>query len=270
MLKQRIITSIILVVLVVTSLLYLPSISLLFVAAIVFAIAAVEWLQIINQIKTKPKNMLQLAKIIGAGIFFYFVYWFKLGTYLISVVAIVWLITVFIIYHDQTKLRSILSYRYLPTILGLLLLGTAWMAFKAIYFEHGKLELLYLGALVFGADTAAYFTGKKYGKHKLASNISPGKTKEGAMGAVIFVVLIAATRQIFSADISTYNFIIAIVIAIVITIISIIGDLTESMLKRVYNVKDSGSLLPGHGGMLDRIDSLIAALPVYYCLSPVC
>jgi phosphatidate cytidylyltransferase len=265
-LKQRMITAAILLPLVIASLLYLPVISLLLVVAGFFLIAASEWLNIINQVNTKLSRIIQFSQICVVSLLFYFIYWFKLEQQVINLVSILWLYSAIIIYIRAIQLRAILSCKHFATFLGFFLLGTAWMAFKAIYFEYGKSELLYLGALVCGADISAYFVGKKYGKHQLAPNISPGKTKEGALGAVIFVVIIALIRQIFSVDVSAYNFIVGICMAIAITIISIVGDLSESMLKRIYNVKDSSSLLPGHGGMLDRLDSLIAALPVYYSL----
>ncbi len=122
-------------------------------------------------------------------------------------------------------------------------------------------------AIVWIADTAAYFTGRRLGRHKLAPRISPGKTWEGAAGAVVAVVAYAlllvplARRAGFAAEIDARAIAVWIVLAIALVALSIVGDLHESLLKRRAGVKDSGSLLPGHGGVLDRIDALLAAMP---------
>jgi phosphatidate cytidylyltransferase len=122
-------------------------------------------------------------------------------------------------------------------------------------------------AIVWIADTAAYFTGRRLGRHKLAPRISPGKTWEGAAGAVVAVVAYAlllvplARRAGFAAEIDATAIAGWIVLAIAVVALSIVGDLHESLLKRRAGVKDSGSLLPGHGGVLDRIDALLAAMP---------
>lgn len=131
--------------------------------------------------------------------------------------------------------------------------------------EVGPLVLLVAMSLVWVADIAAYFAGRAFGRHKLAPEISPGKTWEGALGAVVAVVCYGLLMSTVSAAWPT-----SIVGAagltlglIVLTAVSIIGDLFESMLKRHAGVKDSGHLLPGHGGILDRIDSLTSTLPLF-------
>ena len=112
------------------------------------------------------------------------------------------------------------------------------------------------------ADTAAYFTGRKFGKHKLAPRVSPGKTIEGIAGAMVMTIIVATigynTVSHIEMSYTAWMF-----LAIVVLFVSILGDLTESMMKRQRGVKDSGTLLPGHGGMLDRIDSLTAAAPIF-------
>jgi phosphatidate cytidylyltransferase len=122
-------------------------------------------------------------------------------------------------------------------------------------------------AIVWIADTAAYFTGRRLGRHKLAPRISPGKTWEGAAGAVVAVVAYAlllvplARRAGFAAEVDATAIVVWILLAIALVALSIVGDLHESLLKRRAGVKDSGTLLPGHGGVLDRIDALLASMP---------
>jgi len=127
---------------------------------------------------------------------------------------------------------------------------------------QGSEWLLYSLSLVWVADTGAYFSGKKFGKHKLAPNISPGKTKEGLLGALISTSLYSLMAS-FYFSLDTEHSAMLILLSIILTFISVSGDLYFSFLKREAGVKDSGNILPGHGGILDRIDSVLAAMPVF-------
>ncbi|KEA53121.1 CDP-diglyceride synthetase [Mangrovibacter sp. MFB070] len=128
----------------------------------------------------------------------------------------------------------------------------------------GSVWLLYVMFLVWGADSGAYMFGKLFGKHKLAPKVSPGKTWQGFIGGLLTSAVIA---WVFGAlahlDVAPVTLLTCSVIA---ALASVLGDLTESMFKREAGIKDSGSLIPGHGGILDRIDSLTAAVPVFACL----
>ncbi|WP_028024343.1 phosphatidate cytidylyltransferase [Enterovibrio calviensis] len=119
--------------------------------------------------------------------------------------------------------------------------------------------------LVWAADTGAYFSGKRFGKRKMAPSVSPNKTVEGLIGGLIASVAVTlAAANYFSIPFSSLPML--GVVALVTSFASVLGDLAESMFKRVAGVKDSGSILPGHGGILDRIDSLTAAFPVFTVL----
>lgn len=122
-------------------------------------------------------------------------------------------------------------------------------------------ELVYLLLLVWAVDIGAYLFGKKFGKHKLIPAVSPGKTIEGTLGGVFFAAIIAGIGYIYFVPESVFMW---FVHAFVVVVLAIFGDLFISMLKRRSRVKDTGNLLPGHGGVLDRLDSLIAALPFFY------
>lgn len=133
--------------------------------------------------------------------------------------------------------------------------------------EHqGTYLLLYVFLLVWGADSGAYFAGRAFGKHKLAPKVSPGKSWEGAIGGVITSAIIAVIflnltpDNVFGRELNTTTF---IVLSVITVAVSILGDLSESMFKRQAGIKDSSQLIPGHGGILDRIDSLTAAVPVF-------
>ena len=147
--------------------------------------------------------------------------------------------------------------KYVMVLLGLLLMASVWLALICAKSADPML-LLALLATIWIADSAAYFAGKNFGRHKLAPSISPGKTWEGVLGALVAVTIFGAILYL-GFNIKT----LAIFPALwIIAGLGVIGDLFESMLKRQANMKDSGHLLPGHGGVLDRIDGIIPSLPV--------
>ncbi|MBL6749916.1 MAG: phosphatidate cytidylyltransferase [Nevskia sp.] len=143
---------------------------------------------------------------------------------------------------------------WLPTVTSLCLLRQS---------SAGPRSLLFVFVLVWAADVGAYFAGRALGRHKLAPRVSPGKTVEGAVGGLLLSLVwaVAAMRPVFgTADAGAAARLLAL--CLLAAVASIVGDLSISMFKRLSGVKDSGKLLPGHGGILDRIDSLMAAAPV--------
>lgn len=152
------------------------------------------------------------------------------------------------------------------TMLGLFLLAPSWAAAVHIKAEGalglpGPWALLFILVWVWAADTGAYFAGRTLGKRKLAPNVSPGKTIEGLVGGVALSLLVVVLVAALWLPESVPRFQLLLV-ALLTIFVSVFGDLFESMVKRLRGVKDSGNMLPGHGGMLDRIDSLTAALPI--------
>lgn len=161
------------------------------------------------------------------------------------------------------------SHRSVRGLFGWLTLVPTWLAFMVLRSSdyqldnyHGAQLLMFLFLMVWSADVGAYFVGKSIGKRKLLPNVSPGKTLEGFLGGVIFACIMVAIAGYF-IDWSIEQYRIVIPVTILITTISVLGDLNESMFKRQAGVKDSGTILPGHGGILDRIDSLTATAPIY-------
>jgi phosphatidate cytidylyltransferase len=148
--------------------------------------------------------------------------------------------------------------------LGVLLLAAPWLALVRLHgdLDGGRLVVLGLVAMIALADSAAYFVGRRFGRHKLMPRLSPGKTWEGlagALGAVGLALLLAGwLLGLDGAGGATL-----VLLGVVTVVLSVVGDLFESWLKRRRGVKDSGALLPGHGGVLDRIDSMTAAAPVF-------
>lgn len=130
---------------------------------------------------------------------------------------------------------------------------------------HGLFLLLYVFVLVWAADSGAYFIGRAFGKRKLAPKVSPGKSWEGVVGGLITALVLAFVFIHFSGDalVGERNITGFVILSVATVAISVLGDLTESMFKRESGVKDSSQLIPGHGGVLDRIDSLTAAVPFF-------
>jgi phosphatidate cytidylyltransferase len=148
--------------------------------------------------------------------------------------------------------------------LGILVIVSAWAALVAIHArpQGGRYLVLLLLLLIWTADIAAYFAGRRWGRVRLADRLSPRKTWAGVWGALAASLLVAALSAL-SLRLGSPGTLEFMAIALVTVVFSIVGDLFESLLKRRAGVKDSGTLLPGHGGVLDRIDSLLAAAPIF-------
>lgn len=162
----------------------------------------------------------------------------------------------------------------LMSLFGVLAIVSAWGALVLLFVEFGAWCLVSLMALIWFADIAAYFTGRAFGRHKLAPAVSPGKTWEGAIGGVLAAaVWTTATALVpgsFGAILAQqWSLPIVFALASFLAAISIIGDLFESLLKRRAGVKDSSRLLPGHGGVYDRIDALLPVAPVAIMLTGI-
>ena len=157
------------------------------------------------------------------------------------------------------------SNNLMRSLIGLLVLGLGW--FAAVYllsYPQGGLLMVVMVIIVAAADIAAYFTGKSLGKHKLAPQVSPAKTWEGFWGGMLASVCVALLLWYLLPPQQAHISLLAVMVVTVATAFaSVIGDLTVSMVKRSSGVKDSGSILPGHGGLLDRLDSLCGAAPVF-------
>lgn len=152
------------------------------------------------------------------------------------------------------------SPRLTRALMGVLVLVATWVAFSYVRAqENGGWLILLIVAVVASADIGGYFFGRRWGKHKLALAVSPGKTWEGFAGGVFCNLILSVIVWLIAGG--HYGLLLAIILPT--SLVSVLGDLFESMLKRQRGVKDSGSLLPGHGGVLDRVDSLTAAAPVF-------
>lgn len=257
MLKQRVITAVLLVIVVLAAVLLLSA-NLFAVACLVvfLTLGGWEWARLIGL--KDDKQAYAVIALIAIGLIIYLIgmSWYMIAVGVVWWVMILGLLTVYRQNSDFYSSRS-----WLLSLSGILVLIPAWLAITRLQAYNPGL-VIYLIFLVAATDTGAYFVGKAIGKNKLAPHLSPGKTLEGAKGglaAALFWAVLGAWYFEFQGSAWFYFLLLSIVSAAV----SIAGDLFESLIKREGGYKDSGNLLPGHGGVLDRIDGLLAALPVF-------
>ena len=279
MLKQRIITGVILGAILLSALFYVPLEWFKGASLLVFGYGAYEWSKL-AEIKQKGYRMLYAFGALAASMVVYQGYleqnlWTLAGqlteeNYLLMLLACVWwtISSVLVLIYPRGD-RLWQHQPVVKAIFGYLTLVPAWVALITLrewhYFtdsNSGAWLALFVFGLVWAADIGAYFAGKRFGSHKLMPNVSPGKTIEGFLGGMLAVALLAIVVQ-WQNGLSAADLIIPTLACVVIGIISAFGDLSESMLKRDAGMKDSGTIFPGHGGLLDRIDSLTAAMPVF-------
>lgn len=265
MLKQRLITAAILIPLVVWAVFAssLATFTTLIVA--VALLAAWEWHQMIGIQSPGMRVMLAVDLIIVLYLAIT-----QLNPYfIISIGILIWLIALVVILgFSNTSLAERLSQVFknkifgaISSILILTVFVVSSITLKA-FSEVGAFLFFFVMVTVWLADTGGYFAGKRYGKHALAPAVSPNKTWEGVAGGVLLASIWAIGFYWVKTP-TTITMFEWMLLAVLTVAVSIVGDLFESLYKRAFSVKDSGSLLPGHGGILDRIDSLIAAVPVF-------
>ena len=276
MLIHRILTALILIPLVIIALFFAPLSIFSYLMIAVCGMAAWEW-----------TNFLAITKPLNKVVFTFFVVMllsliylipntelikYRLFNYIICLSIIWWLVALLLVigYPKSAKYWSnSLVIKLLFAFFTLVPFFISMVELRSINYTlntyTGAVWLLYVFVVVWATDTGAYFVGRTLGKRKLAAKVSPGKTIEGFLGGVgsailisIFVYLTGYFQLSFTA------FILSSLLAI---LVSVLGDLTESMFKREAGIKDSGNLIPGHGGILDRIDSLTAAVPMFAALS---
>ncbi len=262
MLKKRLLTAGLLLPFAIGGVLWLPTIPFSIVSGIVFLLGMWEW--------TALSGFSSIAGRIGA--------FFLMPIILLLILAVLQTLGKKALYEDAllfiiafwvAALITLLRYpkdiawyknKAVSLMIGCMVLAPAWAMLVALQRENPH-WVLYVLALIWIADSAAYFVGKKFGKHKLLAKVSPGKTWEGALGALAATLPVTIIGFWLLEPIQ--SFFSWMILGLITVIFSMVGDLFESAFKRMRNLKDSGSLLPGHGGILDRIDSLTAAVPIF-------
>jgi phosphatidate cytidylyltransferase len=255
MFKQRLIMTLILIPLVLLGIYYLPNLYFQGLIYLLLGVMIFEWQQFI----TLPRYNLPWVRfgLLSLGVILVMHYW----TFFIWLDVIFWAAAVFwIIRYPQHQAHWGSS--------GFMSLN-AWIllgVFGAIMIDlqadsYGKNEMVAVLFLVWAADIGAYLVGRRLGQHKMIPQVSPGKSWEGLMGGILLACLIGALEIDFLQPFSMFWWFVMVVLTVS---ISVFGDLWMSVLKRHSKLKDTGHLIPGHGGILDRLDSILAALPVFY------
>jgi phosphatidate cytidylyltransferase len=279
LLKQRIITALILAPAAISAIFYLPINYFAILLMAIIGIGSWEWARFMGLVDTVQR--LGYVVVTSAIITALWVLlpvdetWLVITGVQHDITSILWLSVLWwlfaallmFLYPKSSSFWA--NNKFIIAIFGWLTLVPTWLAFMVLRTNNHFLDefqgaqlLMYLFMLVWSADVGAYFVGKSLGKRKLMPNVSPGKTIEGFIGGVVCASILTIIVG-FSLQWSSDKFMTALIVTLLITSISVLGDLTESMFKRQAGVKDSGTILPGHGGILDRIDSLTATAPVF-------
>ena len=272
MLKSRVITALILLPLAVYGILFLSNSSFAAVVGLIILIGAYEWAGFAKF----PSRLAKLALVVLVATIIYSLW---LMNFVVSanvmngVAAAFWLFALILVLGYPASANFWKDKSLIIAIMGIVLLTLTWYslislhAIEKLQFAHSSISgpylVLFLMILIWLADTGAYFSGKRFGKNKLAPSVSPGKSREGVYGGLLLAIIAAILFALWHHG-SSQDYLNIISITIVTVVFSVIGDLMESMFKRQSSIKDSSNLLPGHGGILDRIDSVTAAGPVFF------
>lgn len=269
MLRQRVITGLAMAGLFLAAVFLLPLLALAAVFGLVVVLGAWEWARLAGW-QSAAARLLFTAILAGLLILVYA--YTELGSEprleqiqpLLGVACLWWSFSLLWI-KSYPASAALWHGRIMRSLMGLLILSSAWLA--AVYlltFPRGGLLMVALVLVVAVTDIGAYFTGTRFGRHKLAERVSPAKTWEGFWGGMACAVLLAlALWWVIPAKMAHVSLAAVVAVVLLTALASVLGDLTVSMVKRESGVKDSGSLLPGHGGLLDRLDSLCSAAPVF-------
>ena len=259
MLRQRILTALVLIPAVILAVLWLPTGPFAGLLAVLVLMGAWEWSNLVGL----RANLARVQYVALVAMVMWMAWWWQ-GQPVARVILLLgftgWLLAlVWISRPDFARDNSPLK-----AVAGFLVLVPAWLGLVLLHArpDIGPALVLFLMVLIWVADSGAYFAGRRWGRVKLAPRVSPGKTWEGVYGALAACALVALLGAWWMGGTprQTVSF---LLICLVTILFSIAGDLLESLMKRQRGIKDSGQLLPGHGGVLDRVDSLTAAAPVF-------
>ena len=264
MLKYRLLTAFLMGPIILWGIFSLPEFWFSFAAVILVTIGAWEWAAFVGLTKSLERTLFVLFNIALFLVVLYLQNRSINHAVIYSSVAW-WLISIPLLLTFPFKDNHFLRLNLTKGLIGVVLLLATLVSMVLIRSNpnYGPEFVLYIILMVWFADSGAYFAGRTLGKNKLIPNVSPGKTWEGVIGALV-VTVIASIIAIDLLSIPSSNSVFFVLITFVTVVYSIVGDLSESMFKRMSDIKDSGHILPGHGGILDRIDSLMSALPIFF------
>ena len=253
----RVLSALLLIPVVLGVVWFLPPVATLALAVVAAVLAVIEYATIAAALGIHVPRALTIATVVAACVAV------GSGAIPFEIVALATLIVVGVAAVAAGQPGPGVLPAAAAAVLAPIYIGVPLGAIAAIRTIGGREAVLLLMATIVVSDSAQYYTGRAFGRAPLAPSISPKKTREGAIGGVLFgtAAMVIGARYVFpGAPIG-----LTIAAAIGVVLLGIVGDLFESLLKRSAGVKDSSALIPGHGGILDRIDSWLFAAPVYYC-----
>lgn len=254
MLKQRVITALILLPIVLLAIIASPWLIFMWIVSLLMLLAAWEWAWLIPLPNTKACSVYLLAVIMAL--------WLVDrvdNAWWLFTTCLAWLLALIAVINFP-RATSYWAKKTIIALAGVLMLSACSIALLQLkLWSDDGAYVIYLLFLIWAADTGAYFSGKLWGKNKLIPNVSPGKTIQGLLGGIFLAECVVVLGALWFDVVGLRQCSLWFIIGTITVLISVLGDLFISMLKRHAGLKDSGQLLPGHGGILDRIDSLIAA-----------
>jgi len=264
MLRQRVLTALLLLPLVMTAIFVMPAPWFLLLLAIILLGGSREYIRLAGVSgQANGYLLIALQAVILAVLFWYRNEWAKGIAWYLALSCVAWLLMFIRLPLYNPDARADGRYPAVSMATSLLSVTTCWFALAWLRVQsQGSWFILLLLLIVWAADTGAYFAGKAFGKRKLAAHISPGKTLAGLAGGLVSAPLVALLAA-HLMPIEPIEPVRLVALSLVTALVSVGGDLMISMHKRTSGFKDSGNLLPGHGGILDRVDNLLAAAPFF-------
>lgn len=263
MLIQRVLTALVLLPLLIAAIAYLPPPALYAVFCVAGLLAAWEWAGMMSA--PAPSSSLRGAFVTSAALALAAAWVFRAhALWICAAAALWWLYAISLVRGYPTNFERQRPALAAMWLIGLLLVVPTMLALWMLHaMPDGAWRVFFLFFLIFAADTGAYLAGRNFGKRKLAPSVSPGKTVEGMFGGLLLCAAWAACAGPLVFQLETLTEIaLLVVLSLVVAGFSVLGDLAESLFKRAAGLKDSGRILPGHGGMLDRVDSILAGAPI--------
>ena len=263
MLAKRIATALVLVPTVILCVLFLSTSWFSLIMGVMTCIAAWEYCKLIKLNGFANKSFYIIVVLSGAFLLAISPSILKPALYL---VCAWWLAALFVVMGFPKSSASLNNNIVLGLVNGLFLLAPMLASLAILQSQDRPLVLLLL-FYIWASDIGAYFSGRRFGRKKLCPEVSPNKTFEGVYGGILLAQVVAILYVVFAVQGPQINdFLVFCFLALVVSLVSVLGDHFESVLKRMKNQKDSGNLLPGHGGLLDRVDSLTASAPMFLLL----
>lgn len=264
MLKTRILTALILAPIAIIGIFFLPPLGFAIFTGVAISLGAWEWANMAGYSSDTARiGYAVLVAVVLAAVY-------QVPTLALLWLGVVWWVLALLMVRSYPAGTPVWGSSPVRAAMGLLVLVPAWVGLNHLRngtllfgdVDNGLVAILYVFLVVWVADIGAYFAGRAFGRAKLAPRVSPGKSWAGVWGGLAAVGLLAVVAGLL-AGATLADTLLLLLASVVVAGISVVGDLVESMLKRFRGIKDSSQLLPGHGGIMDRIDSLTAAIPIF-------